>query len=398
MALAIPILPYLSNGEPVVPPSMTLQVLICFLVWLIVLVAVAVTGYLVLSLPLRRQERARIFLDLLESGLAQGHSAEATVVEIAKSRDRALGHRFFLLAAYLETGLRLSDALQKVPELVPPQLVAMLAVGEQVGDIRKVIPACRKALTGGSSKATSAVNYLILFLLLNPFGGLIWPFITIVIAPKFQEITLELTNGSLPPLLRFLSAHSVLVSVVQFGLMGMIWLAVLVHFYGSRGIPWLAPVLKPLSDAINYRLPWRRKRLERDFSAMLAVLLDAEVPEKQAVTLAAQSTDNRVSIRRGEQVAQQLREGAALTEAVQAVDDTGEFRWRLANAAHGHGGFMAALAGWHEALDAKAYQLEQATSQVITTSFVVLNGCIVGLIAVGAFQTLTSIVWELTLW
>lgn len=199
MALVISILPYLSNGEPVIPPSMTLQVLVYVLVWLIVLVAVAVLGYVVLSLPLRRQEQARIFLDLLETGLAQGHSAEAAVVEIAKSRDRALGYRFFLLAAHLEAGLRLSDALQKVPGLLPPQLVAMLTVGEEVGDIRKVMPACRKALTSGASKAMSGVNYLIVWaVLLNPFGGLIWPFITIMIVPKFQEIVHELTNGPLP--------------------------------------------------------------------------------------------------------------------------------------------------------------------------------------------------------
>jgi type II secretory pathway component PulF len=235
-------------------------------------------------------------------------------------------------------------------------------------------------------------------LALNPFCGLIWPYLTIVIVPKFREIAYELTNGPLPPAFRFLLAHSILVSVVQFSLMGLVWLAVLVYLCGPQGIPWLAPVLKPLSDAINCRLPWRRKRLERDFSAMLAVLLDAEVPEEQAVMLAAQSTDNRVFIRQGARVAERLREGVPLTEAVQAFDETGEFRWRLANAAHGRGGFMAALSGWHDALDAKAYQLEQAASQVITTSFVILNGCVVGLIAVGVFQTLTSVVWELALW
>ncbi|MGD0650764.1 MAG: type II secretion system F family protein [Verrucomicrobiia bacterium] len=375
-----------------------IAVVIYFLIWLLALVALAGVAYSVLILPLRRQERAHIFLDLLETGLAEGYSAETAIVEIAKSRDKKLGYRFVLLAAYLETGLRLSEALQKVPELVPPQLVAMLAVGEKVGDIRKVMPACRRTLTSRSSRTTSAVNYLILFLALNPFCGLIWPFLTIVIVPKFQEITRELTNGPLPPLLHFLVAHRLLVSVVQFGLMAIIWLAVLVYLCGPRGIPWLAPVLKPVIDAANYRLPWRRKRLERDFSAMLAVLLDAEVPEEQAVTLAAQSTDNQVFIRKGGRVVQRLREGVPLTEAVQAFDETGEFRWRLTNAAHGHGGFMAALSGWHDALDAKAYQLEQAASQVITTSFVILNGCIVGLIAVGVFQALTGVVWEMALW
>ena len=59
---------------------------------------------------------------------------------------------------------------------------------------------------------------------------------------------------------------------------------------------------------------------------------------------------------------------------------------------------MKALAGWHEALEAKAYQLEQTASQTITTGLVILNGCLVGLIAVSVFQALTSVVWGFTLW
>jgi type II secretory pathway component PulF len=320
-------------------------------------------------------------------------------VEIAKSRDSTLGYRFHLLAAHLETGLRLSEALKKVPGVLPAQLMEMLAVGEQLGDIRKVMPACRKALTSGLSKTTSAVNYLILFLAVSPFGGVIWLFIAVKILPMLRMTVYELTEGrELPPLLLFLTKHSILIGVIQFSLTATIWLAVLVYLSGPQGVSRFGSWLKLLSDALNYRLPWRRKRLQRDFSAMLAILLDAEVPEEQAVTLAAQSTDNRVFIRRGERVAQRLREGVPLTEAVQAIDDTGEFRWRLTNAAYGRSGFMAALTGWHDALDAKAYQLEQAASQVITTGLVIVNGCIVGLIAIGLFSALTSIMWEGTLW
>jgi flagellar biosynthesis protein FliQ len=49
-------------------------------------------------------------------------------------------------------------------------------------------------------------------------------------------------------------------------------------------------------------------------------------------------------------------------------------------------------------VDAKAYQLEQTASQVITTGVVIVNGCVVGLIAAGVFQALTSLIWEGTLW
>ncbi len=242
------------------------------------------------------------------------------------------------------------------------------------------------------------MNYLILFLALNPCGGLVWLFIALVIVPKFREITMEIGNGRLPPLFQFLCAHALFLTVLQWGLIGTSCLLFIIRDYSPQMTRWLTPVLKPMMDAVNYRLPWRRKRLERDFTAMLALLLDAGVPEHEAVMLAAQGTDNLVFMRRGAEVTQRLRDGVIFLEAIREIDDTGELRWRLANAAHGRGGFMKALAGWHEALEAKAYQLEQTASQTITTGLVFLNGCFVGLIAIGMFQVLTSIVWEVSLW
>jgi len=375
-----------------------IAVIIYCLVALVAFVVLATIVYSLLVLPLRNQERARVFLDLLEAGFAEGHSAEATITEFARLRDVKLGRRFFRLATHLEAGLRLSQALEKVPGLLPPQLVAMLAVGEQIGDTRKVLPACRKTLTSASSKTSSTINYLILFLALNPCGGLVWPFIAIIILPKFRQVTAEYGSGHLPPLFQFLCAHALLLTVLQWCLIGTSCLLLITRDLSPKMTRWFTRALKPMIDAINYRLPWRRKRLERDFTAMLALLLDAEVPEEQAVTLAAQSTDNLAFMRRGALVTKRLRDGVIFLEAIRGIDDTGELRWRLTNATHGHGGFMKALAGWHETLEAKAYQLEQAVSQTITTTLVVLNGCLVGLIAIGVFQVLISIVWEVSLW
>src|SRR3989442_4947310 len=73
--------------------------------------------YFLLTLPMRRNERARFFLDLLERGLKQGRTPEAVIAEAAASHDRTLGVRFHLLAAYIEQGLRLSQALDRVPRL-----------------------------------------------------------------------------------------------------------------------------------------------------------------------------------------------------------------------------------------------------------------------------------------
>ncbi len=103
-----------------------------------------------------------MFLDLLELGLQEGRTPEAAVTGAAASRDRSLGVRFHLLAAHLERGLRLSQALEQVPRLLPPQVRAMLKTGERIGDIRKVLPACRLLLRDSVSSVRSALNYLIL--------------------------------------------------------------------------------------------------------------------------------------------------------------------------------------------------------------------------------------------
>ena len=99
--------------------------------------------YFLLTLPLRRNERARFFLDLLELGTKDGRTPEAAIAGATACADRTLGRRFHLVGAHLEKGLRLSNALEVVPRLLPAQIRAMLKAGERIGDINKVLPACR---------------------------------------------------------------------------------------------------------------------------------------------------------------------------------------------------------------------------------------------------------------
>jgi hypothetical protein len=149
----------------------------------------------------------------------------------------------------------------------------------------------------------------------------------------------------------------------------------------------------PAADWLWLRVPWRRKRLQCDFSAMLALLLDAQLPEEQAVTLAALSTANAAFIRLGREAVERLRAGMKLPDALQCIDDTGEFRWRLKNAGYGGGRFLQALRGWHEWLHARAYQQEQAAAQSISTGLVLLNAASVALVAalvLGSIARLTA--------
>ena len=107
--------------------------------------------YYLLTLPMRRNERARLFVDLLELGLKSGQSPERAIINAAGSRDYSLGKRFHQLARHLETGLKLSVALELVPRLLPRPVMAMLRAGERLGDLRPVLPACRHLLRDGVS-------------------------------------------------------------------------------------------------------------------------------------------------------------------------------------------------------------------------------------------------------
>jgi len=378
-----------------------------FKLWIFLFSTLAGVGvlyliYLGVGSSLRREERARCFLHLLEVGLKRGQSIEHTIISLSQNRVQTLGIHFHLLAAYLETGLPFTDALEKVPRFLPAQVRAMLQVGREIGDVPRVIPACRKTLRDGVSRTQSGTNNLMVLLFVSPIGAiLVWVCANTVL-PRFNDIIQDF-EISLPVWTNEMFGLSLYLSAV----MVIVWLVLcigcLLRAGGLPPTPWLGKRLRSAIHRYRFWLPWRRKRMRRDFSAMLALLLDSEVPEDKALSLAAASTANLVFIDRAERVISDLRSGAKLTEAVHSLDDAGEFRWRLRNASPGlaqssRAGFFAALSGWHESLEAKAFQQEQAVSQALTTGFVLLNGLMVGLVAVGIFRLLMVMVEEVCLW
>ncbi|HWV98292.1 MAG TPA: type II secretion system F family protein [Candidatus Acidoferrum sp.] len=370
---------------------------------LVPLVTVLYVLYFLLTLPMRRNERARMFIDLLEMGLKDGRQPEAAILDAAATHDRSLGVRFHLLAAHLEQGLRLSQALERVPRLLPLQVQAVLRAGERLGDLAKVLPACRLLLRDSVSQVRGALNYVILVsFTVTPFTILVPMLLKVKVLPAFKMVFEGMMEGAqLPEFTRLVFATDSFVIALQCGILGLVWVATLAYLGGQRLRRWVAWVLpggEGSLDWLQLRLPWRRKRLQRDFSAMLAVLLEAGVPEAEALHLAGEATANTVMRRRAEAAVLLLKQGIKLPDAVRVLDDSGEWRWRLANGLGRAGGFVRALAGWHDALDAKAFQLEQTAAQVTTTVLVLFNGFIVASIVIGMFLALISLLNRATLW
>ena len=357
-------------------------------------------GYVVLTLPMRRNERARLFLDLLDLGLKEGHSPEKAIMDAAASRDLSPGARFYLLAAHLQQGLKLNEALVCVPRLLPADMNAMLKAGLRIGDVGKVLPACRRLLSDGVSQVRGALNYLlILAFLIVPATTVLPVMINTVIIPKFKEVYAGLGEGTaLPAFTQFVFANGSTTLILQISIAILCWLCVLAYIGGPRLRRWMRVIDASLFDYFLYRLPWRRRRLQRNFSAMLAVLLDSNVPEAEAVLMAADATTNAAIQSRAERVNARLAAGEKLPVAIRAMDDSGELEWRMGNALRRGRGFFNALAGWHEALDAKAFQAEQTAAQVTTTALVLFSGLMVASIVIAMFLPLIALINRAVLW
>ncbi|HEX4644755.1 MAG TPA: type II secretion system F family protein, partial [Verrucomicrobiae bacterium] len=256
----------------------------------------------------------------------------------------------------------------------------------------------RQLLKDGLSQTRGVINYLMVLAFVGtPAAIVIMTVLQVKVFPQFMEVMAGM-QASQPTGLIFLRKNRALLFLIQLLLMSVVWLVAFLYIGGPRVSYWFDGGFSRFYDRLLYSLPWRRKRMQRDFSAMLAILLDAGVPELEALILAADCTANDVFRQHAARAADALRQGMKLTDAVQMMDDSGEFRWRLTHALRAGGGFFKAIAGWNEALDAKAFQQEQATAHVVTTSLVVLNGILVGFIVISVFSVLISIINAGVLW
>ena len=356
-------------------------------------------AYYLISLPARRQEHARFFVHVLELCVREGKPIEPALIAMANARDRSPGLRFHLTAAHVEEGDRLPVALQK-SHLLPRSITAMLATGEKIGDVQKVLPACRMQLRDAQSGISAAMNHFYVLLLgLAPIGLLLMWMVLIFVQPKMREVAMSISGGSEPGFFIQFLTISLRVGVwVQTIFVGSLTVAALLFLVGPDSPAWLRNLTMPLVDWLALRVPWKRRRLQRNFAAILAALLDSGVPEPEAIRQAAASTANDIFRQRAARAVQRLSGGESLTQVVTEMDSAGEFRWRLANATHAKTGFTHALRGWFESLDARAFQQEQAAAQLLTTGLVLLNGVIVGCICVGLFGWLTGLIETGVLW
>jgi type II secretory pathway component PulF len=349
-----------------------------------------------ISAALRREERARCFLRLLEIGLQQGRTVEETVSSLNSARVTEMGRHFSRFAGWMARGMRLGEATDEVPRFLPDQVNAMLRVGDVIEDVPRVLPICRASLTTGSSTARRQLDNVMALLFVSPAGPAVIAILSVFVLPKFRSLAEDMMPAPYAPMETWFSAAQFFAYVAA-----ILWVVAWLLESGRGGGQWLLRLVRvgtTLTDWVQYQMPWKRRRMLRDFSALLGSLLDAGVPEARALDLAAEGAVNQRFRQRVSRARGRLAEGTPIGEAVADLDPTGEFAWRFRNASAAGSAanrFTAALQGWHESLDARAFRQEQIVSQSLTTLFVLLNGCMVGSAAIGVFSFLSHLVQSL---
>lgn len=374
------------------------QMVVWVVIWLVPNALVLWVVYYLLSLPLRRQERGRFFVDLVESALSRGRSVEQEVVELSATRDRSMGVRFHWLASYLESGYSLGEALDRVPGFLSGRLRGWLRAGLELGDLGRVMPACRRVTSDAMSSVQGASNYVVLtFQALSPAAAGILGVLLVFVFPKYTQIVADM-GAEVPVFMEVLIRNSSVVIWCLFGFCAVVYGVAFFYAFGGYVEDWMRRMGWGWMDRVTWCLPWRRFRLERDFVGMLSVLLDGGMGEREAVELAGRSISHGVVRGRATGVVRQLGEGRTLVEALGGMDGSGELVWRMGNATAARGGFGRALGGWLDVLDARAYQSQQWVSQVLTTLLVVSNGLLVGFVVVAVFQPLIAVIEVAALW
>ncbi len=352
------------------------------------------------SQPYRWLERARMLLTVMEAGLQRGGGAERAIIELSRRREQSLGVEFHRLAAHLEKGLPLGEALDQVPGLLPANILGVLKTGLRIRDLPRVMPAARRLLDEASrAQRESAGDMSFMAVATTLVLICISWLLSVAVLPKFEEIFKDYEIAiPLPALANFFLAHHDAWFIGLFLWLAFITAASCLYLSGPQSAAWLDSRFPWLTRWVTTRLPWQRRRMQRDYSLMLALLLDAKVPEETAVSTAASLSGNAFWRPRADLVVADLREGIWLPEAVRHLDDSGEMQWRTQFARAGLKPLLPALAGWHESLEGQAFRLERMACDGTNLLLILGCGAGVGLVCVTIFNLLISLMEGVMLW
>ncbi len=359
----------------------------------------------VFNTPYRRWSRTAIVLDVVEEALASREDLPAAMARLTHFPDFSAGFRFPRRIRRLAGGDDLIGALSDGFPILPDNVTAILEAGLETDDVSRVLPLCRRSLQGDRhSRTRGLLAWYPMFFGLSSRGlfspmpvlaGATMAGFMIFIRPRFARMINEMTGYSaLPPITDW-----VLHSSFPFFIVGLLSIvpACLLIGYLLRDWPYLPGLLSNATGAwLDRLIPWWRWRCQRDFSYLLAMLLDAGVPEPKALRLAAAGSGNGAYRMRAERAVDLLSTGVPLPDVLRDFVRDREFGWRWNHVLHTEGAFLPAIQGWLDYLDARAFRVEQAFNHILSTLIYASWAALIGLFVCGIVRGLMEITIRLT--
>jgi len=351
--------------------------------------------------PIRWLARGRMLLIAIESALEREVSVEAALVELAEKHDPELGPKFHALAAWLKEGLPLHEALDLTPGLLPRPVQSLLMQGSRTGTLTTLLPVGRDVMGSLAAPLLPSGRNLIAPLAATVCLIGLTAMFSIFIVPRLTMIFADLGAGTeieLPPALLLLSRHQDLWLAAHCLMLGLMIAANLFLLGGPAVAHWTQLRFPRLTEVVHRHLPWQRLDQRRRFGLALTRLLDAAVPEEQALRLAGDFADDCSHQAGVDRAITRLRDGERLTEAIREIAPDPDLCFRLEATSLSGGGFRSAIAGWEEAQQARARFREAAAMDLVYTFFLAYNAACIGITGVAFFASEIKRINTLVAW
>ncbi len=401
-----PLLPVLAVSS--YPP---VSLVVSLLLSLIINIAIVGLLFLIVSHPVRRRRRIFELIEMLKLGLSSTGSMTSGLDMVVRSQDRSMDRFVMRFYKWLLASGHPSEFLNARRNLgwgyLPASIKGILSSCWGVVSDEKLVQLLENCASHSWSQGSAFQNRkqinLVPVLVISFLLLMIFSWFSLVILPRFNSIMSATMGGDDPMIhlsafstefLRLASAYGhatfvppVLVSV----------LACIIILYAGRGIfhRSFEPFSRFIEGHADRIIPYRRQLAEKDFAMNLCALLDAGIPESEAVDLACQSVSRPHWNQKRREAQSLMAGGSALPEVLDSVLEDPSLKWRFRNLLHSvsprNPGLHGRLLPWAEMVSRKAAAAASMALDILLMGFIFLYGFIIAAMAFAIFDMLSAI-------
>jgi type II secretory pathway component PulF len=316
-----------------------------------------------------------------------GRPLPETMNELAKAnpgtRRGGVAHR---ISAALSSGLTLNQAVDRA-KCFPLGVPEAIASGERGGKLDSVLESLARNIGTETSLRLSILHAVCYPLVVGVVAFTAVLFVQRFIVPQFGQMFKEL-DVSLPQMTQWILSGALAEAFAA--LMGFSVLLLLLYILPPQQLPFRA-----FGDYLRVNVPVVGRVLRRFFLARwcgtMAVLVNAGVPEAQAVRLAGRSTGHAGFESQSEWIAAELEKGRPLAEAMGAKSFFPPMLSWMVGASQKAGGHAAVWPAAQELYRAQGERLSHVTSVVLRVVFLMLAVQMVGVTVTALFLPLIKL-------